>query len=228
MQKSTENVLVSPKYRTLQGNRDQGIEWWCQNFNRKFINSSSWACAVKIWLKIALNAVRLPKFEPVNGISSPRKIMVKDLRQRSGLAWFCARAESCVVFNTGPYTVLPDNSILITANMQSETGFPSGHQLKSYVASKSRLKLAARCPVSGCWPSCFCLSCAVCPVCDVGALWPNGGMNQDETWQAGRPRPWPHCVRWGPRSPSPKGAQPPIFGPYLLLPNGWMHQDATW
>jgi len=33
-----------------------------------------------------------------------------------------------VVFNTGPYTVLPDNSILITANMQSETGFPSSHQ----------------------------------------------------------------------------------------------------
>jgi len=44
--------------------------------------------------------------------------MVKDLRQPSGLAWFCARAESCVVFNTGPYTVLPDNSIWITANMQ--------------------------------------------------------------------------------------------------------------
>ena len=37
--------------------------------------------------KIALNAVRLPKFEPVNGISwSSRKIMVKDLRQRPGLA----------------------------------------------------------------------------------------------------------------------------------------------
>jgi len=49
---------------------------------------------------------------------------------------------------------LPDNSILITANMQSETGFPSSHQLKYYVASKSRLKLAARGPVSGCWPSC--------------------------------------------------------------------------
>ena len=30
--------------------------------------------------------------------------------------------------------------------MQSETG---------YVASKSRLKLAARYPVSGCWPSCM-------------------------------------------------------------------------
>jgi len=26
----------------------------------------------------------------------------------------------------------------------------------------------------------------------------------------------------------PKGAQPPIFGPYLLWPNGWMDQDATW
>jgi len=38
-------------------------------------------------VKIALNAVRLPKFEPVNEISwSPKKITVKDLRQRSGLA----------------------------------------------------------------------------------------------------------------------------------------------
>ena len=48
-----------------------------------------------------------------------------------------------MVFNARPYTVLPDNSILITANMQSETGFSSSHQLKSYVTSKSRLKLAA-------------------------------------------------------------------------------------
>ena len=66
----------------------------CQNVKRKFINGRSCERAVKIWLKIALNAVRLPKFEPVNGISwSPRKIMVKDLRQRSGLALFCACAE---------------------------------------------------------------------------------------------------------------------------------------
>ena len=53
-----------------------------------------------------------------------------------------------MVFNTGPYTVLPDISILNTANMQSETGFPSSHQLKSYVASKSRLELAARAVLS--------------------------------------------------------------------------------
>jgi len=32
--------------------------------------------------------------------------------------------------------------------MQSETGFPSSHQLKSYVASKSRLKLAAHAVLS--------------------------------------------------------------------------------
>ena len=45
--------------------------------------------------------------------------------------------------------------ILITANMQSKTGFPSSHQLKSYVAPKYRLKFAARCPVRSCWPSCL-------------------------------------------------------------------------
>jgi len=25
-----------------------------------------------------------------------------------------------------------------------------------------------------------------------------------------------------------KGAEPPIFGPFLLWTKGWMHQDATW
>ena len=38
-----------------------------------------------------------------------------------------------------------------------------------------------------------CLS--VCPVCNVRALWPNGWMDQAETWHAGRAQPWPHCVR---------------------------------
>jgi len=32
--------------------------------------------------------------------------------------------------------------------MQSDTGFPSSHELKSYVACKSRLKLAARAVLS--------------------------------------------------------------------------------
>ena len=69
-------------------------------------------------------------------------------------------------------------------------------------------------------PVLSCLSCL--SVCDVGVLWPNGWMDQDKTWHAGRPRPWPHYVRWEPSSPSPKGAQPPIFGPRLLWPNGWI------
>ena len=32
----------------------------------------------------------------------------------------------------------------------------------------------------------------------------------------------------GTQLPSLKGAEPPIFGPYLLWSNGWMDQDATW
>jgi len=69
---------------------------------------------------------------------------------------------------------------------------------------------------------------SACPVCNVDALWPNGWTDQDEIWHAGRPPPWPHCVRRGPSSPPTKGHSPQIFGPYLLRPNGWMDQDATW
>jgi len=38
------------------------------------------------------------------------------------------------------------------------------------------------------------------------------------------------CVRWGPRSPFPKGGLSPLpnFRPILLWPNGWMDQDGTW
>ena len=56
-----------------------------------------------------------------------------------------------------------------------------------------------------CYQTVVCLSC---PVCNVGVLCPNGWMDEDKTWLAGRPRPWPHCVRWGPRSPSPKVHSP--------------------
>ena len=66
----------------------------------------------------------------------------------------------------------------------------------------------------------ICLSCL--SVCDVGVLWPNGWMDQDETWCGGRPRPWPHHFRWGPSFPLLKGYSPTIFGPCLLWPNGWM------
>ena len=68
-----------------------------------------------------------------------------------------------------------------------------------------------RCPVLS-----VCLS-----VCDVGVLWLNGWMDQDETCHAGRPWPWPHCVRWGSAPPPQRGTAPPIFGPYLLWSNSW-------
>jgi len=72
-----------------------------------------------------------------------------------------------------------------------------------------------------------CLSVSsVCAVCDVRTLWPDSWMNQDEAWRAGRPRPWPHCVRRGPSSRSPKGTQPPQFSAHSRS-NGWMDQDAT-
>ena len=58
-----------------------------------------------------------------------------------------------------------------------------------------------------------------CPVClsvlsgpvlsvrDVGVLWANGWTDQDETLHAGRLRPSPHCVKWGP-IPHPKRYNP--------------------
>jgi len=57
-----------------------------------------------------------------------------------------------------------------------------------------------------CYLSVVCLS--VLSACNVGALWSNGWMDQDETWHAGSPRPWPHCVRWGPTSSPPNGHSP--------------------
>jgi len=37
-------------------------------------------------------------------------------------------------------------------------------------------------------------------------------MDQDETWHGGRPRPRPHCGRWGPNpNPKKRAQQPPQF-----------------
>jgi len=71
-----------------------------------------------------------------------------------------------------------------------------------------------------------CLS--VCPVCDLGVLWPKSWMDQDETWHGGRPQPG-HVVLDGdaaPPPPSKKGHSPPIIGPCMLWPwpNGRLSQ----
>jgi len=67
----------------------------------------------------------------------------------------------------------------------------------------------------------FVLSCL--SVCDVGVLWPNGWTDQDETWRAGRPQPWPHFVRWGPTSPPQKGGGAPEFSAHVCC-----GQMAAW
>jgi len=71
--------------------------------------------------------------------------------------------------------------------------------------------LSDRCPV--------CLVCPVMSVCDVDVLWPNGWMDEGETWQGGRPM--------GTQLPQ-RGTALQFFGRCLLWPNGWMDQDATW
>jgi len=43
------------------------------------------------------------------------------------------------------------------------------------------------------------------------------GLGQDDIVLDGDPAPL-----------SKKGAEPPIFGPFLLWPNDWMDKDATW
>ena len=65
-----------------------------------------------------------------------------------------------------------------------------------------------------------CLS--VCPVCDVGVLWPNDWMDQHATWYGGKPPPCAHCVRWGPSSP--KGHNSPQFSTHVYCGQaaGWI------
>ena len=49
-------------------------------------------------------------------------------------------------------------------------------------------------------------------------LWPNGCMHQNATWYGARPWPRRLCVRWGPRSPSPKGGRSPTnFRPMFIV-----------
>ena len=63
--------------------------------------------------------------------------------------------------------------------------------------------------------------CSVCPVCNVRALWPNSWTDQDETWQACKSRPWPHCVRWGPSSPPLKEHSPNFR--HISVAAKWLH-----
>jgi len=76
-----------------------------------------------------------------------------------------------------------------------------------------------------------CLSCPVLSVCLRVTFVHCGQTVGRIKMKLGRPRPWPHCVRWGPSSPSPKGHSPTQFSAYICCghrPNGCMDQHATW
>jgi len=68
--------------------------------------------------------------------------------------------------------------------------------------------LSERC-LSVCHYVCLFVCLSVLSVCNADILWPNGWMDQDETWPAGRLRLWLHCVRWGFSSLPQKGRSPP-------------------
>ena len=55
------------------------------------------------------------------------------------------------------------------------------------------------------------------PIFGPCLLCPNYWMNQNATWYEGRPRPRPHCVRWGPSSPAERGTAPPSFRPMSVV-----------
>ena len=54
-------------------------------------------------------------------------------------------------------------------------------------------------------------------------------MDQDETWQAGRPQPWPHCVRWGPSSSPRERGHSPQFSAHACYGEmaGWIKMPIS-
>jgi len=58
-----ENVAKSLKFCALIGNLGRRIERRCLNLHRKFINNRLCACAVKMLLKMAVNATGCSTFE---------------------------------------------------------------------------------------------------------------------------------------------------------------------
>ena len=89
-----------------------------------------------------------------------------------------------------------------------------------------RVLLSFRVTVSDRCPVCLSVCLSVCPVCNVGVLWPNGWMDQDETWHAGGLGPG-HIVLDGDPAPrSPKRGQTPNYRPMSVVAKR-LDQDAT-
>jgi len=59
------------------------------------------------------------------------------------------------------------------------------------------------------------------PIFGQYLLWPNGWMDQDATWQGGKPQPRSHYVRMGPSFPRESGtAALPLFSAHLYCGHG--------
>jgi len=59
-------------------------------------------------------------------------------------------------------------------------------------------------------------------------LWSNSWIDQDATWYGGRPRPRPHCVRWGPSSPSQKRDTAAEFSAHVYCCQTVAHLSYCW
>ena len=57
--------------------------------------------------------------------------------------------------------------------------------------------------------------CPVCPECDVGVLWPNGWIDQDETCYECMPRPGHIVLDGDPVPPEKKGHSSPHFSAHV-------------
>jgi len=75
---------------------------------------------------------------------------------------------------------------------------------------------------------CVCPVLSCLPVYNVGVLWPNGWIDQDETWHGGRPQLRPHCVRWGTSPPPLKGHSSPHFSALISSCQTDAHLSNCW
>jgi len=59
-------------------------------------------------------------------------------------------------------------------------------------------------------------------------LWTNGWTDLDATWYGVRPRPWRHCVGWGPSSPQKRGHSSPNFSTDVYCGQTVAHRSNCW
>jgi len=187
-------------------------QWKCSDYVLKYRLVEQWIQYVS-WKCHSVNTIHESDYTV--GMDS-RIVVDTDRLTISNLKKTDTRMLQCNASNVHGYLLanaylnVQGNSDVCCVNRMNFNEFIGQPFLKRFVLCCQTVVLSVCLPV---------LYCPVlsCPVCDVGVLWPNGWMDQDEPWNAGRPRPWPHCVRWGPTSPPQKGAEPPNFRPMSIV-----------